>query len=156
MIRFLQVAMVLTTGLVCFWLYQTKEETYRAKQIIAGLNKTIAQENEAINLLKAEWSYLNQPSRLQALAEKHLDLKPLDPKQIKNFADLPERIPDPLPLDRAGLDGLANTALDSELHVGSVPVSDAQADVPALDRSGLDGLALEAVSEGRTRGPEND
>ena len=53
--------------------------------------RSIAKEAEAIRVLKAEWSYLNQPERLQALARRHLTLGPTAAAQIVVLANLPER-----------------------------------------------------------------
>ncbi len=56
------------------------------------VNRTILAEQEAIHVLHAEWSYMNQPGRLQALASRHLDLQPTKPSQLGTLAGLP-RLP---------------------------------------------------------------
>lgn len=46
---------------------------------------------EALHILKAEWSYLNSPKRLQTLNKNHLNLRAFKPSQIlseKALADL--------------------------------------------------------------------
>ena len=52
--------------------------TFSAKQKVMGLEEQLAQMNHQIihlkesqHILTAEWSYLNEPSRLQRLVEKH-------------------------------------------------------------------------------------
>ncbi len=50
-------------------------------------------------VLKAEWSVLDQPSRLQVLVERYsdyLDLKPLDVRQLARLDDIPGRGPVPV------------------------------------------------------------
>ena len=64
-----------TLGLIClsflaFGLYQGAIVTRQNEEALRNLDKQIASESEAIRILKAEWSFLNQPERLQALAKK--------------------------------------------------------------------------------------
>ena len=47
-------------------------------------------ERDAIAVLHAEWQLLNRPDRLQAVADKHLDLQPMNIQQLARLADLPE------------------------------------------------------------------
>ena len=42
-----------------------------------------------IALLRAEWSMLDPPARLQGLAERHLQLQPIAPNQIDTLDNLP-------------------------------------------------------------------
>lgn len=65
--------------------------TYEAQKV-ARLNSEIAKEREKIATLKAEWSTLSAPDRIQRLASKYLNMKPLPVTQIGNFSALPERL----------------------------------------------------------------
>jgi len=61
---------------------------------VAELQRQINEERNAIRHLKAEWSLLNKPDRLQGLVERYndyLQLEALDVKQIVAPADLPAR-----------------------------------------------------------------
>jgi hypothetical protein len=60
---------------------------------LASLNAELVREQQAIRVLRAEWSYLSQPSRLQALAKRHLPLRQVDGNQYADFAELPVRPP---------------------------------------------------------------
>ena len=73
--------------------YHLKLEAGRAVDKVAALQREIQRERDAIALLKAEWAQLNQPGRIQSLANRHLELKPLDPRQIVRGAEVPEREP---------------------------------------------------------------
>jgi cell division protein FtsL len=42
---------------------------------------------ESIKVLQAEWGYLNNPGRLQKLAQKYLTLLPPDQKQVATVRD---------------------------------------------------------------------
>ena len=62
--------------------------TYEAQKV-ARLNNEINQEREKIAALKAEWSVLSAPDRIQRLASKYLGMKPLPITHIGTFASLP-------------------------------------------------------------------
>ncbi len=64
-------------------------EVQKREDRIAWLNRNIAANQEAINLLRAEWSYLNHPDRLETLARRHLDLQPPAQDQIVPISALP-------------------------------------------------------------------
>ena len=74
--------------------YKTKHE---AEDQLASMRKIEAQirfEEDSIDLLKADWSLLTQPSRLQKLAETYaaeLELQPVEAHQIVGLDELPVR-----------------------------------------------------------------
>ncbi len=55
-----------------FILYSVKYEVQSLRAQIAQTAKELEQEREALNVVSAEWEYLNRPERLQALSEKYL------------------------------------------------------------------------------------
>ncbi len=89
MIRFVGVASVALLALICFELYNGVSRVKTQERELATLKTQIASEQEAIRVLKAEWSYLNQPERLQTLARQHLPLTPTGASQIVVMASLP-------------------------------------------------------------------
>ena len=93
MIRFVEIMMIGATIVVAIALYAVKYDTGNLASGIDELNRQIAEEREAIGILRAEWSLLNQPERIQKLADKHLKLEPVAARQIKSFADVPEMPP---------------------------------------------------------------
>jgi hypothetical protein len=90
-IRLMTVASIALLVLVCFELYNGVHRVKAQEQQIAALKTQIAREAEAIRVLKAEWSYLNQPERLQALSRRHLALAPTGASQIVVLTSLPIR-----------------------------------------------------------------
>jgi len=76
------------TGICCGMLFYVSQETRDARDNVASLEKSIAQEEEAIRILKAEWSYLNRPQRLEKLANKFLKLDKTKSYQFVKFDDL--------------------------------------------------------------------
>jgi len=97
MIRVVNLIAVMAVILTSFALYRVKYEASGETTKVAALRTEIAQEEDTIAVLKAEWSHLNEPARLQALSSRYLDLKPLDVDQIATLQDLPERPSEPDP-----------------------------------------------------------
>ena len=52
-------------------------------------HRDILDHQEAILVLKAEWSYLNQPSRIESLVRKHVAFRPTETKQIFSINTFP-------------------------------------------------------------------
>jgi cell division protein FtsL len=73
--------------------YNIKYETTLQGEQIQKMRAKIQKERENIAVLRAEWQHLNRPERLQALADKHLDLQTLQISQIVRPSDLPMRQP---------------------------------------------------------------
>lgn len=63
-------------------LYQLEHEVKTMERSLARLDDSMRRDNEAIQVLQAEWSYLNRPERLQELVGRHLTLTPSGLKQI--------------------------------------------------------------------------
>ncbi len=69
-------AAVLLTALVSYTIYQLKYDVIDLEDELATLNGDLVAERQAVRVLKAEWSYLNRPDRLQDLAGRYLALAP--------------------------------------------------------------------------------
>lgn len=63
---------------------------------LTRVNREIYQTEEACQVLKAEWAYLNDPSSLQAMAVKHLGMKPTQVVQLMSAEQM--RFQDPTAL----------------------------------------------------------
>ncbi|HIJ38210.1 MAG TPA: hypothetical protein HPP80_04860 [Rhodospirillaceae bacterium] len=70
-------------------LFLLKYEVQSEESRLRGLRKDILQAEQSIHVLKAEWSYLNDPLRLKDQAEHHLGMHPLKPSQIASIDQLP-------------------------------------------------------------------
>ncbi len=68
--------------LIGFILFKVKYEVVEIEHQLADITRQIEQEKGNIHILKAEWSHLNEPQRLQKLAEKYLDIMPMKTEQI--------------------------------------------------------------------------
>jgi hypothetical protein len=99
MIRIATLLWIAIAGAMGYGLYQLKHEVMTLETELGRLNRQIVREQENIHVLRAEWAYTNQPQRLQALAERHLDLAPMSPRQFGRLDSLPAL---PLPGPVAG------------------------------------------------------
>ncbi len=89
MIRVLNIVLILAVVGISVGLYDIKYRAEIAERRVQTIEHQIASEQESIRVLRAEWSYLNQPERLQELARRYTKLEPLQASQIGTFADVP-------------------------------------------------------------------
>ncbi|HEY6631485.1 MAG TPA: hypothetical protein VIZ90_08535 [Rhizobiaceae bacterium] len=74
--------------------YKTKHEAEDHQVALRKIEQQIRFEEDTIDLLKADWSLLTQPSRLQKLwqtYEAELALQPLEANQIVGIDELPSK-----------------------------------------------------------------
>ncbi|MEQ8247867.1 MAG: hypothetical protein RID42_09305 [Alphaproteobacteria bacterium] len=77
---------VMVTGL-----FELKYEVRDLSQQKELLHKKIAEEQETLRVLHAEWSFLNQPERIQALVARYLDLGTPTASQVGGLERIPLR-----------------------------------------------------------------
>ncbi|MGB6905508.1 MAG: hypothetical protein WBD76_05500 [Methyloceanibacter sp.] len=82
MLRFVNICFALALVALAYVIYQVKYESRALDEDIAGLRKNIEAERDAVSVLRAEWSLLNRPERIERLAKKHLKLGPARPGQL--------------------------------------------------------------------------
>jgi cell division protein FtsL len=102
MMRILNILVIGALVAAAAYVYKGKFESTLQAERLAKLRMEIRQEQDAIASLRAEWSKLDSPARIQELTKRHLGkLKPIDPRQIDTLRNLPERPPDLVPPDAA-------------------------------------------------------
>lgn len=69
-------------------LFRLKYQVLSLEQNYQHLRKTHEETKEAMGVLRAEWAHLNDPQRLQLLAERYLELGPIALKQIVGLRDI--------------------------------------------------------------------
>ncbi len=87
---------LLVIGVLVFaaaYVYRIKMESTERTERVLRLRAEIREQRDAIAVLRAEWTRLDAPLRLQGLAERHLPLKPLSATQYDSLKNLPERPP---------------------------------------------------------------
>lgn len=82
--------------------YVIKSQVIGLESEIVSMRKQITQYEEGLHVLQAEWSYLNRPERLQALAEAKLGLIVSNHHQLVSyepeFEEEEEMMPPPVHL----------------------------------------------------------
>lgn len=91
MFRVLNAVSVIALLAAAGTVYHVKYSSAFEAQEIAKLRTEIRQERDRIALLHAEWARRTAPDRIQALAEKHLDMQPLDVDHMDRLASLPSK-----------------------------------------------------------------
>ena len=81
----------LLAALVGFGLFHVKYQVQKLEDQLTKLNRDIVREQDQIHVLKAEWTYLNRPERIEELSKKFLDLAAPKPSQMGTIAQLPMR-----------------------------------------------------------------
>jgi hypothetical protein len=97
--------------------YDMKLKAEVAAERVAALQADIARQKDQIVLLKAEWSMLTQPSRLQATIEKYADqfqLQAFSPDQIGSVDEIPLK---PVPGADQVAEKLARIAADAPMQI---------------------------------------
>ncbi|WP_457298814.1 cell division protein FtsL [Phyllobacterium sp. P5_D12] len=92
--------------------YKIKHDAENQMTQVTRLQRMITDERDTIDLLKADWSLLTQPNRLQKLVETfqgQLDLQQVEAQQIININELPQ--PKPVSQD---LDDVANIITEAD------------------------------------------
>jgi hypothetical protein len=129
MIRFVHLIVVAALVAAAVDVYKIKFESTVQAERVAKLAAEIRRERDAIAALRAEWAQLDNPARIQALAQRHLALKMLDPAQIEQLDRLPERPPVPVAPPPDAIASIID-ALEPELPTGA-----AAGPVPAVARA---------------------
>lgn len=88
-------------GAAAVGLYELKYKVAELETEATRLAGDLAKERQAIHVLSTDWAYLNRPENLEELAEKYLDLVPLEGDRIVAAHDLPKRMKPPAELAQA-------------------------------------------------------
>ncbi len=130
MIRFVNILAVLALVGAAVYAYSIKYATVFSAEEIVKLKHEIKAKQDRIGMLRAEWAYLVRPERVQALADKLLDLAPIGLAQIVKADALPAKAPriDSIgrKLEELGLGEPTNTPKDGKAPALATPVSPAR------------------------------
>ncbi len=98
----MRIVFLISTFILCvisaIWAYQMNYDTRSKKKQINELNRAIFLASNRIELLRAEWAFLNSPERLSKLVDEYffdLNLIPIsknnivdDIETIRNFNEI--------------------------------------------------------------------
>lgn len=93
MMRTSTLAIVLVAVAVGIGLFMVKYRVQDLEDQLVDLNREIARDRESIRVLRAEWSHLNEPARLRALAQRHLGMEPVAVEKIATRSEMDQQIP---------------------------------------------------------------
>ena len=79
---------LILAAIMSIGLFYLKYEVTDLEQELDTLNNAIVTDQKTIHVLNAEWSHLNDFSRIQDLAKRYLNMAPTEPNQIKTIQDL--------------------------------------------------------------------
>ena len=79
---------VLLAGALSLALFSVKYQVQDLEGELVDLNRSIKAEQQAVRVLKAEWSHLNNPDRLRGLAERHLGLDQVRPEKMQTLQNV--------------------------------------------------------------------
>ena len=117
--RLLHILVIGTLVAAAAYVYEIKFESTLQAERLAKLRTEIRRERDAIATLRAEWAKLDNPMRIQGLAQRHLKLKPVEATQIDAFSKLPPR---PLEAPPQEIDDPIGAIIeqDTDIPTGSV------------------------------------
>lgn len=86
------VVVLLLVLAVSLGLYRLESEVQQLERRLAVAAAEVEDNQRNSRILAAELSFLSQPSRLQALAQRHLALRPVAVAQVGTLAGLPLKV----------------------------------------------------------------
>jgi cell division protein FtsL len=122
MLRLLHVLVVAALVFAAADVYKIKFDSTVMAERLARLRLEIRHEHDGIAALRAEWGQLDRPERIQALAQRHLTLRPVNVNQFDSLDQLPDRPIDVVPpASRDPIAAIIESYVDKEILTGSVP-----------------------------------
>jgi hypothetical protein len=107
--------------LAAAYVYRIKFDATMQAERVAKLRGEVRHERDDIAALRAEWGRLDDPARIEALAKRYLQLKPIAPTQFDTLDHLPERpSPDVTIQNNDPIGGMIQSS-QSPATTGSIP-----------------------------------
>ena len=122
MLRFINICLVLGLVALAYVIYEVKYEARALDEEIVGLQKDIETERDGVAVLRAEWSLLNRPERIERLEQKYLKLAPARASQLVTLDTVSES-----DFERARMKAADQTVV-SAVAAESVPAKTASAE----------------------------
>jgi hypothetical protein len=123
MMRLLNILVIGTLVFAAAYVYKIKFDATLQAERVAKLRMEIVREHDGIATLRAEWSRLESPARIQRLTQRHLALKQIEATQFDRLDHLPVRPPDLVAPDAADpIGALLDKPMIADLPTGSIQV----------------------------------
>lgn len=121
-LRIINLVVICALVVAAAFVYQIKYDSAVQAERLAKLRAEVRRERESIATLRAEWSRLDNPARIETLAKRHLPLRPIAPTQFDTFERLPERPPQFIqPDSKDPIGTIIENLEEPEVVTGSVP-----------------------------------
>jgi hypothetical protein len=132
MLRFVNFVVIGALVLAAAYVYRIKFDSTVQAERLAKLRSEVRRERDSIAALRAEWGQLDNPARIEALAKRYLQLRPIAPTQFDSLDNLPER---PSPANRADsgdpIGGVIENSSAFDTLTGSIPAATASPPGPS-------------------------
>jgi hypothetical protein len=92
-LRALNFIVICALVLAAAYVYRIKFDSTVQAERLAKLRSEVRHERDEIAALRAEWGQLDSPDRIETLAKRFLQLKPIAPTQFDALDHLPDRPP---------------------------------------------------------------
>jgi hypothetical protein len=92
-LRILNLVVIGVLVLAAAYVYRIKFDSTVQAERVAKIRSEVRRERDRIAALRAQWGELDNPARVQALAKRYLQLKPVVPTQFDPLDRLPDRPP---------------------------------------------------------------
>jgi len=121
-LRVLNLIVIGALILAAAYVYRIKFDATLQAERLAKLRGEVLHERDSIAALRAEWGQLDNPARVEGLAKRYLQLKPITPQQFDSLDHLPDRPPQWLRADsKDPIGGMIENLEEPETVTGSVP-----------------------------------
>jgi cell division protein FtsL len=140
-LRILNLVVIVALVAAAAYVYRIKFDSTVQAERLAKIRSEVRRERDTIAALRAEWGELDNPARIEALAKRYLQLKPVTPTQFNSLDQLPDRPPQFIKPDSADPIGVMIENLEEpDTVTGSIaapasapaePASETGAQVPA-------------------------
>ena len=115
MLRRVTIIVFIIAFIVGALLFRTGQNVREAERDLHRLTVKIKEKKETLQVLRAEWNYLNSPDNLQRQVSKYLEMEPVDNVHIIKFKDIPDSLtPDRLPMPRPSLSSIEDVSEKEE------------------------------------------
>lgn len=129
-------------------LFKTSQQVTDGRQRLDRITADMRREEDSLRVLQAEWSYLNQPDRLEKLVAQYLPLSPMKGKQFTSADSLPLR-----PLPPAATDELMAASTGDASRTESLTQAAQTAATVAAETASLETAPLSAPAAMPQRKP---
>jgi len=129
-LRVLNLVVIGLLVLAAAWVYRIKFDATVQAERLAKLRSEVRHERDEIAALRAEWGQLDNPARIEALANRFLHLKPITAAQFDTLDHLPERPPEDVTASTDPIGGMIEN-FEQPRTIGTTGTVPAAASAPA-------------------------